>query len=129
MTGFERRWASTIASALVPRDALDGALRDIDVGARYEEETRASPWTAALVLRAALWIVWLSPFPRTFGGLDEQQRVARLERLMKSKLYPLRMLMMVLKLTICQSLLGDEATLGQLGAYDLPRALAKRSAG
>jgi hypothetical protein len=131
VTGFERRWVQTIARALVPPDALDGALDGIDVGARYDEELRSSPWTAALVLRLAVWATWLSPMwlrarPQTFGGLDEAARVALLERLLKHRVYPVRMMMMVLKLTLCQLLLGDTATLAQLGAYDLPRPLAKR---
>jgi hypothetical protein len=135
LAGFERRWATTVAGALVPPGALDGALDGIDLGARYDDECQRSPWHAALLMRFSLWLTWLAPLwllgrPRTFGGLDDAARVALLERLLKDERYTVRMTAMFLKLAICTLLLGDQATLAQLGAYKLtpPAALARRSA-
>lgn len=124
---FERRWVAIVARALVPPGALAAAgitLGDVDMGARYAEECRVSPWHVALLLRASLWLTWLSPLwlsgrPRTFGGVDDAARVALLERLLDDARYPVRMAGMFLKLTLCTLLLGDAATLAQLGAYDL----------
>ena len=135
LSSFERRWAATIARALVPADALGGTLAGIDLGRRYAEECALSPWHAAIVFRASLWLTWLAPLwmrshARTFGGLDGDARVALLERILKHRRYLVRMAGMFLKLSICSLLLGDESTLAQLGAYRLAppvTTLGKRS--
>ena len=127
---FERRWAATIARALVPPGALAGAgvdLGAIDVGARYAEECAISPWYAALAFRASLWLTWLAPLwllgrLRTFAGVDGETRVVVLERLLKHKRYFVRMAGLFLKLAICGLLLGDEPTLAGIGAYKLRKS-------
>ncbi len=121
---FERDWAQTIGRALVPAGVLDGATDGIDLGARYAEECAVSPWYAALVFRASLWLTWLAPVwltgrLRTFGGVDGETRVAILERLLKHRAYTVRMAALVLKLAVASLLFGDEATLARLGAYKL----------
>jgi hypothetical protein len=128
---FERDWAQTIGRALVPADALAGFsvdLAGIDVGARFAEECAVSPWYAALAFRASLWLTWLAPMwmmlrPRTFGGVDGETKVAILERLLKHRVYTVRMAALVLKLAVMSLLLGDEPTLAQLGAYKLEAPL------
>ena len=129
---FEERWAGAIGHALVPPGALGGRLDGIDIGARYAHECAISPWYAALAFRASLWLTWLAPLwmlgrPRTFGGVDGETRVAVLERLLKHRVYFVRMAALFLKLALCGLLLGDEPTLAQLGAYKLT-PLAKRKA-
>ena len=127
---FERRWAATIARALVPEGALAGSgvdLGAIDVGARYAEECAISPWYAALAFRASLWLTWLAPLwllgrLRTFAGVDGETRVVVLERLLKHKRYFVRMAGLFLKLAICGLLLGDEPTLAGIGAYKLRKS-------
>jgi len=135
LQSFERRWAVTIAGALLPASALDGALGGIDAGARFDDECARSPWHGALLLRASLWLTWLAPLwllgrLHTFGSLDEAARVALLERLLKHERYTVRMVAMFLKLMTCTLLLGDIDTLAQLGAYRLlpPSSLPRRSA-
>jgi len=129
---FEVGWADRIGRALVPRGALDGEVDDIDIGARYAEECAISPWYAALAFRASLWLTWLSPLwlmaqPRSFGSVDEQTQIAILERLLKHRVYFVRMAALFFKLAVCTLLLGDEATLASLGAYKLvPRAKLAR---
>ncbi len=131
LAGFERRWAATIARALVPADALAGVgvdLGSIDLGARYAAEHDGSPWQPALLLRFALWLIGLWPLPRvrTFGGLDEAARAALLERLLKDRRYVVRMTAMMFKLVVCSLLFGDESTLQRIGAYKLePRSLVR----
>jgi hypothetical protein len=127
LLGFERRWAQTIGRALVPAGALDGALEQIDLGQRYADECAISPWYAALLLRFCLWLIWLAPFPRTFGGIGAERRVETLEQLLKHRVYPLRMATMMFKLSVCSMLLGDEATLQHIGAYKLDgRSLVRK---
>jgi hypothetical protein len=133
MAPFEVEWARTIGRALVPAGALDGALDAIDIGARYAEECATSPWHAALLLRASLWLTWLAPLwlygrLRSFGGLDPRAQAAVLHRLLLHKQYLIRTTATFLKLTLCQVLLGDEETLAQLGAYQLrPRSLLRKA--
>jgi hypothetical protein len=129
---FEERWAATIGHALVPPGALGGAVDRVDIGARYAHECAISPWYAALAFRASLWVTWLAPAwmmgrPHTFGGVDGEARVAVLERLLKHRVYFVRMAALFLKLAICTLLLGDEPTLAGIGAYKLT-AFAKRKA-
>jgi hypothetical protein len=138
MAPFEIDWARGIARALVPPNELSGVLAgafdDIDAGQRYADECAASPWHAALLLRASLWLTWLAPvwlYGRlaTFGGLDGERQTELLERLLSHKLYLVRTTGMFLKLIICQVLLCDQPTQARLGAYDLvQQPLARRSA-
>ena len=129
---FEERWAGLIGHALVPKGALGGTLDAIDIGKRYADECAISPWYAALAFRASLWLTWLAPVwlmlrPRTFGGVDGETQVAILERLLKHRIYFVRMAALFFKLAVCTLLLGDEETLAGLGAYKLtPPAALKR---
>jgi hypothetical protein len=137
MAPFEIDWARAIARALVPPEELHGVLAGafdgIDAGARYADECAASPWHAALLLRASLWLTWLAPIwlwgkLSTFGGLDGDERAQLLERLLHDGRYLVRTAAMFLKLMICQVLLCDQATQARLGAYDLVPPMARRSA-
>src|ERR1700761_1426355 len=122
---FEIDWARVIGRAFVPVGALDGALDGIDAGARYAEECAVSPWHVSIVMRLSLWLTWLAPL-WLFGSLHTFRRVGAagqaslLERLAAHRVYLIRTSAMFLKLLLCQVLLCDEATLAQLGAYDLP---------
>lgn len=121
---FELDWVRVITRALLPSGALGGSMAGIDTGARFEEEMRRSPWYAALALRFSLWLTWLAPLwmfrrAHAFGGLDADEQVALLERLLKHRRYPVRMALTFLKLTLCTLALGDERVLLALGAYDL----------
>lgn len=121
---FEERWAGLIGHALVPKGALGGTLDAIDIGKRYADECAISPWYAALAFRASLWVTWLAPLwmlgrLRTFTGVDGETRVEILERLLKHRVYFVRMAALFLKLAICTLMLGDVPTLRQIGAYKL----------
>jgi hypothetical protein len=131
---FELRWARVAGRSLVPPGTLAGAVDAIDLPARLEREMMLSPWEVALAMRFSLWLLWLSPIfflarPATFGGVDDETRVALFERLFKSRLYVIRMAAMLLKLTLCTLILGDERVLAELGAYDLqqPRRIGRAS--
>lgn len=135
LSPVERRFVAVIAAALAPPEAVAeaGIALHGDVVARYDDECAASPWYAALLMRASLWLTWLAPLwalgrPRTFGALDAAAQAALLERLLGDKRYVVRMAAMFLKLALCTVLLGDVETLGALGAYDLPRPLSTRRA-
>jgi hypothetical protein len=130
---FEVRWADTIGRALLPRGILHGTVDHVDLGELFRLEALEPPWYTAIVLRLSLWLTWFAPFwlygqLATFGGVDDDTREGLLEKLLDSRHYMIRMAAMFLKLTACTLLLGDERALADVGAYDLVRPRAVRSA-
>ena len=135
LTSFELRRAALIARTFIPKGVLAGTTDDLDAAALLREDDTHSPWHASLLLRAAVWMVWLSPLwtfmgLRTFGGLGEEARAALLDRLLHHDAYPVRQAVMYLKLCTCNVLLGSERVLAHLGAYKpgKPAALATAEA-
>ena len=121
---FEVRWAETLGRAIVPRGVLGGVVDDLEIGERYRQECRTSPWYAALLMRFSLWLTWLAPLwlerrARTFAGLSRDQQEALLDRLLTLDRHNLRLAVTLLKLTVCTLLLGDERVFRRLGAYRL----------
>lgn len=121
---LEQHHASVIGRALIPA-GLFGGLRDhVDLGAALAAHVRTMPWWTAIIMRLALWIIWLAP-PflglglRSFGALAPDQRVHALETLLVSPVFEVRQLCDLLKLMYCMSYFGDEAMLRHLGAYRL----------
>jgi hypothetical protein len=132
LSAWESRMADAIARSLLPPGSLGGRVDAIDAGAQVASQLARSPWWSALSVRGALWLVWLAPLwawrPRTFAALDEQARVALLERLASSSSYLVRESVMLLKLTLCFALIGDPPMLAHLGAYDFgPRGAEANS--
>lgn len=122
--GFEQHWAATIARAFIPLRVLSGATDRLEAGARIAADDTDSPWHAALLLHACLWLVWFAPLwrtgrPRTFGGLAEAERETLLDALLIHRSYPIRQMTLYLKLVSCTALLGDMGVLEQVGAYKL----------
>jgi hypothetical protein len=124
LTTFELRRAALIARTFIPKGVLAGTTDDLDAAALLREDDTHSPWHASLLLRGAVWLVWLSPLwtftgLRTFGGLAEEARADLLGRLLHHDAYPVRQAVMYLKLCACNVLLGSERVLAHLGAYRL----------
>src|SRR5262249_13511932 len=120
-----------IGRALLPQGMLNGAVDDVDIGERWQDETRRSRWDGAFLCRVSLWLTWLAPLWMlrgfaTFGGLDGKARVEVLEALLKSKRYLVRMAGLFLKLTATSVVLGDDRALRQIAAYDAPTQLRVR---
>src|SRR4051794_26866353 len=98
--------------AIVPASVLDGVVADIDLGQKFRDECAQPPWYSALLLRFSVWLAWVAPILmmrgwRTFGGLTPEERVAVLERLLKSERHNLRLAFTFLKLNACMMALGD----------------------
>jgi hypothetical protein len=125
ITDTEARWAEVIGRGFAPQGVvLDGIVDEASIGEGVRDEARSSPWYFAIGLRAAILLVWLSPIWRlgrlkTFGGLSSEEQVELLETLLKSRLYPVRLALMLLKLTVCMILVGEERALRRVGAYHL----------
>ena len=114
---FEVDWAERIGRALVPRGALGGIADGVDIGARYAEECAISPVVRGLRLPCVLVAdvagaaVDARAAAHGFGGVDGETQVAVLERLLKHRVYTVRMAALFLKLAVCGMVLGDEPTL------------------
>lgn len=133
LSSAETRMASVVARVLLPPGSLGGTI-DAEAGAlRFAAQLERAPWWSALAIRAGLWLLWLAPLrawpPRAFERLDEPERVALCERLAASHTYPVREAVMLVKLSLCMALLGDERVLGHLRAYDLSPPLDGRLGG
>lgn len=91
---WETRWRDTIFAAALPADA---DLQDF-----WPRFAAAAPWTLALGLRAAVWLLWLCPpalglGPRSFGQLTLAERHRVLERCAESPLFLPRQLAEIIK--------------------------------
>ena len=129
LTSFELRRAALIARTFLPKGVLAGTTDDLDAAALLREDDSYSPWYASLLLRVAVWMVWLAPLwtftgLRTFGGLTEEARADLLGRLLHHHAYPVRQAVMYLKLCTCNVLLGSEKVLAHLGAYKFGKPAA-----
>lgn len=118
---FERRWARVVGRALIPAGSLPAPSDERDLGDAFASQLALAPWWSAIVMRLSVWMVWLAPLTRlkTFEGLSGDEREALLERLMASRLYAVRELMTLLKLSTCISAIGDLRVLTSLEAYRL----------
>lgn len=125
ITDTEARWAEVIGRGFAPQGIVLGGIVDgAPIGEGMRDEARQSPWYFAIGLRAAILMVWLAPIwrrgrLRTFGGLAPEEQVALLELLMKSRVYFIRLALMLLKLTVCMILVGEERALRRVGAYHM----------
>jgi hypothetical protein len=111
---IEKRMMLGVFDAILPSGAdprLPIGARDLPMGRFLDDILQRSPVLFALGLRAALWLVTLSPLavigrPRTFGGLSPGDRVRVLERLSHSRVYAIRELPNLLKLVACLGFAG-----------------------
>lgn len=98
LSAFERRALEVVFDAILPSGAhpkLPLGARDVPYAGFFDDAERFAPFELLLGLRAALWVVWLSPLvllgkPRTFGGLSADDRLRVLVRLQASRIYFLR---------------------------------------
>jgi len=133
LLGFEKRWARRIGGALLPSNALGGLLAEVDPGEAVATQVSLLPWYCGAGIRAAIWIIWLSPLwvgddPTTFGGLDAPAQVEALEALLRSDIYPIRSLTLIFKLAICLGVLGRESVIARVEAYEYGREAFAREA-
>ncbi|HEY8042203.1 MAG TPA: hypothetical protein VIF15_20510 [Polyangiaceae bacterium] len=104
LTRFETRWAEAEMGVIFPGSSDEG-LADIGklgVGAFLQEVMGAVPFKAALGLRLAIWLVALAPLfllgrLATITGLRLPDRETVVNRLVASRSYAVRSLVLILK--------------------------------
>jgi hypothetical protein len=124
LSRFEESQAAIISRATIPMGALDGLTDRMDFGSEIGRQVAMIPWWSAILVRLALWVVWFAPIWRMgrfrlFGSLPEAQQAQCLELLSHSRVYWIRQVVTLMKMTICMVAFGDPKVLGWLGAYDL----------
>jgi hypothetical protein len=115
LTRFETAWAEAEMQAIFPGSSDDG-LADIgamDVKGFVTQTMRYMPFQAALGFRLAVWLVALAPLVvigrlATIKGLALTERERVIERLVASKAYVIRSLVLILKTIGALLYAGDD---------------------
>jgi hypothetical protein len=104
LAGFENAWAGAALGAMFPGSGDVGlhGIGAMDVAGFLRTTMRRLPVRAALGLRAAVWIAALAPLfelgrVTTIARLKPSDRERLVVRLVKSRLYVVRSLIMMLK--------------------------------
>jgi hypothetical protein len=137
MFAFERRWVVAILSSFAPEETSEvpGRLApkpgEVDYFAAYHALLTEGAPLAGLGLRLGLWLVALSPLfmlgrLTTFAGLLLAERVALLERLLESNVFPLRESTFLLKTAASLALLKPESVRARSHFDGQPAAPAHR---
>jgi len=132
MFSFERRWVGVVLASFAPAEGPGLAPRPheaVDYFAAFETLRTRSTRIAGLGLRAALWLVVLSPWwlgrsLSVLTGLPQAARLTLLAELLEHRVFAVREAVFLLKLTACLALLGHADVRARSG-YDgrSPRAL------
>jgi hypothetical protein len=104
LTRFEDRWADAAMGAIFPGSTEAGLadIRAMNVGGFLRQLMRSVPFQAALGVRMAVWVVALAPLFvlgrfTTIVGLAVADRERVVARLVASKSYAVRSLVLILK--------------------------------
>jgi hypothetical protein len=104
LTQWESRWAEAAIGAIFPGSREDGFadIRGMDVPGFLNRVVRSVPVRVAVGLRLAIWLVALAPLVvlhrfATIAGLALDEREAVVARLVASRAYAVRSLVMILK--------------------------------
>jgi hypothetical protein len=104
LTRFEDRWAQASLAVMFPGSTAEGFadIGRMDVHGYLDEVMRTFPFRVALGFRVAVWLVALSPLVicrkvATIAGLAPGEREQVVDRLLSSRTYSVRSLVMLLK--------------------------------
>jgi hypothetical protein len=121
LTQWEGRWAEAAIGAIFPGSLEEGFadIRAMDVPGFLQQVVRTVPFKAAFGLRVAIWLVALAPLVllrrfATIAGLALEEREVVVARLVASKTYAIRSLVMILKTMGALLYAGDDAVRSRL---------------
>jgi len=134
MRTFELEWTAKMMDAIIP----PGVEKDFpksasETGAMkiVEEMVRYTPFVTAIGLRAAIWFIeLLGPILgagrwRRFSKLDPTAREAVLGGMYKSRIYFIRQMVLLIKMTACFGWGADPETRRGIGVTDPPRFVTR----
>jgi hypothetical protein len=130
LTAFENAWAGAALGAMFPGSGevgLDG-IGGMDVAGFLRAMMRRLPLRSALGLRAAVWIAALAPLfelgrATTITRLKPSDRERLVVRLVKSRLYVVRSLVLMLKTFGALLYVSDASVRSRLGRSAVRRSL------
>jgi len=121
---FERRWAQAALEGFAPPSSPGLAPRpgEVDYFVAIEGMMRGSTGLASWGLRFTIWMVafapaWLCGSFRTIASLPIDDRASLLDRMLQHRVYLVRELTLLLKLTACFAMFAS-AALRSRSAYD-----------
>lgn len=114
MTSMEQRWLVALFGVLWPRGAserIPEGAADFPTDRFVADLVRHAPPLFLLGLRAATWLVLWSPLwrawrPARLTSLPQERADAILEGMARSRFYPVRELVMLLKTTCAMAVAG-----------------------
>lgn len=123
LTKLETTWAEAAMGAIFPgsRDAGLADIRAMDLRGFLAQVMATVPFQAALGLRLAVWIAALAPLFvlgrfATLAGLDPPARERVIARLLASRSYALRSLVLILKTIGALLYAGDDGVRARMNA-------------
>jgi hypothetical protein len=123
LTKLETSWAEASMGAIFPgsRDAGLADIRAMDLRGFLSQVMATVPFQAALGLRLAVWIVALAPLfvlgrLTTVMGLDQAAREQLIAKLLASRSYALRSLVLILKTIGALLYAGDDTVRARMNA-------------
>jgi hypothetical protein len=132
LTQWEGRWAEAAIGAIFPGSVEEGFadIQAMDVPGFLERVLRTIPLKAAFGLRVAIWLVALAPLVllrrfATIAGLALEEREAVVARLVASRTYAIRSLVMILKTMGALLYAGDDAVRARM-QRSAPQTVALR---
>ncbi len=124
MFSFEGRWAQAVLASFAPSEGpgLAPKIGEVDYLNAYETLRTRSTWLAGIGVRAALWLVVLSPWwlGRSLFFLPSLSQGARIDvlgRMLEHRVFLVREAAFLMKLAACLALLGSDAVRARSG-YD-----------
>jgi hypothetical protein len=128
LTRFELRWAEAAIGAIFPGSSESGLadIRGMDLAGFLREVLVVVPFKPALGMRLAIWMCALAPLFvlgrfATLAGLGLPEREEVVARLVASRFYVVRGLVMVLKTMGALLYAGDGAVRARMLAPDRDR--------
>ena len=133
MKAFELDWTAKMMDTIIPSGVVDDFPKSAsETGAVkvLEELVTYTPFFTALSLRAAVWFIeilapLLSGRMRRFSKLDLAAREQVLAGMYKSKIYFLRQMVLLIKMTACFGWGADPETRKGIGVTDPPKFVTR----
>lgn len=124
MLAMEQRWAVAVLEGFAPvgGPGLAPQEGEVDYLTTIRKMMRASTGIAAFGLRLGLWLATFAPVfvlgkLKTMGSLSRERRAELLEKLLSHRLYLIRELTLLLKLSACMAIFARPA-LRERSGYD-----------
>ena len=111
MTPCERRWRDALLAAMIPATGAMPTISVLQLDDFWSRFSRLTPLTLRLAFRFAIVVLTFLPIfgkARTFSRLNTDERDQFLNRVLNSRLFLIRQLVMVVKQVACFAYFQDQ---------------------